>query len=300
VPFKAFLAADHVTPAGAGLTIPVQVSKNGGEFAGLATPANATSIGSGWYYVDLAVADTGTLGPLIVRGTEATIDPAEIVYEVVPATNAGFSSTPNAAADAPGGLPISDAGGLDMDSLVPTGAGTGAFTVAVTVKDEADTPLENVTVRYTTGVDTYTNTTNVDGVAVFNLDNATYVVAATRAGYFYAGTEHVVTDDDTLVIEMATVVVPTPEDPGQTMGHGVARDSQGIAESGVVVSFKLLSPTTGGQYAHGYISVTSGADGTYQILLVKNATYQMRRAGGPASWEPFTTTAADTFELPVI
>jgi hypothetical protein len=122
VPFKAFLAADHVTPAGAGLTIPVQVSKNGGEFADLATPANATSIGSGWYYVDLAVADTGTLGPLIVRGTEVTIDPAEIVYQVVPATNAGFSSTPNAAADAPGGLPISDAGGLDMDSLVPTGA----------------------------------------------------------------------------------------------------------------------------------------------------------------------------------
>jgi len=116
--FKAFLSSDHVTAAGAALTIPVQISKNGAGFANLATPANATSTGNGWYYIDLAAADTGTLGPLIVRGTEATIDPVELICEIVAATNAGFTALPAAAADAAGGLPISDAGGLDLDAVL--------------------------------------------------------------------------------------------------------------------------------------------------------------------------------------
>ena len=107
--FKAFLAADHVTAAGAALTIPVQISKNGGAFANLATPANATSVGNGWYYVDLAIADTGTLGPLVVRGTEGTIDPVELICEVVAATNAGFTALPAVAAGAASGLPLKDA-----------------------------------------------------------------------------------------------------------------------------------------------------------------------------------------------
>jgi hypothetical protein len=112
VVFKTFLAADHVTAGGEGLTVPVQVSKNGGDFANLATPANATHMNPhncGWYYIDLAAADTDTLGPLIVRGTEGTIDPVEVVFQVVAATNAGFSALPDAAPGANGGLPTVDA-----------------------------------------------------------------------------------------------------------------------------------------------------------------------------------------------
>jgi hypothetical protein len=68
---KAFLASDHVTPA-TGKTIPVVISKNGGAFGNPSAGAtNATVIGNGWYYVDLSTTDRGTLGPLIVRGTEA-------------------------------------------------------------------------------------------------------------------------------------------------------------------------------------------------------------------------------------
>ena len=110
--FKAFLAADHVTAADETLTIPVQISKNGGAFANLATPANATHMdphGSGWYYIQLAIADTDTLGPLVVRGTEGTIDPVELIYEVVAATNAGFTALPAVAAGAASGLPLKDA-----------------------------------------------------------------------------------------------------------------------------------------------------------------------------------------------
>ena len=82
VPFKVYLSADHVTAA-EGKTIAMQISKNGAAFTNLAAGAtNATETGSGWYYVDLAIADTDTLGPLVARGTEATIDPAEMLCEV--------------------------------------------------------------------------------------------------------------------------------------------------------------------------------------------------------------------------
>jgi hypothetical protein len=82
VVLKAFLASDHVTAA-AGLTVAVVISKNGAAFGNPAAGAtNATGISLGWYYVDLAAADFDTLGDLEVRGTEATIDPAERVFTV--------------------------------------------------------------------------------------------------------------------------------------------------------------------------------------------------------------------------
>jgi hypothetical protein len=104
VVFRAILASDHVTPA-TGKTIAVTISKNGGAFANPAAGAtNATAISSGFYYFDLGTGDTGTNGPLAWRGAEGTIDDAGDVFEVVNATNGGFSALPNAAAEAAGGL----------------------------------------------------------------------------------------------------------------------------------------------------------------------------------------------------
>jgi hypothetical protein len=39
---------------------------------------NATEIANGWYYVDLSTTDTGTAGPLIIRGTSSGVDDVEI------------------------------------------------------------------------------------------------------------------------------------------------------------------------------------------------------------------------------
>ncbi len=84
---KAYSSTDHSTP-GTGLTIPVKLSVNGGAFADPHTGAtNATEIANGWYYVDLDTTDTGTLGPLVVRGTEATIDDSEATFDVRPAVS---------------------------------------------------------------------------------------------------------------------------------------------------------------------------------------------------------------------
>jgi hypothetical protein len=120
VALKAYDSTDHIT-AKTGLTLAIVISLNGAAFGNPHIGAtNATAIGNGWYYVDLDTTDTGTEGPLIVRGTAAGADDVETRYQVVKATNGGWTGIPDAAADAPGGLPISDAGGLDLDTNFST------------------------------------------------------------------------------------------------------------------------------------------------------------------------------------
>ncbi len=152
MPLKAYLSSDHVSDA-ASKTIAIVISKNGAGFGNPnAGATNATEVGgagngNGWYYVDLDATDTGTLGPLIVRGTVATIDPVEIVYWVANQYNMGLSALPNVAADGAGGLPISDAGGLDVDAIKAitdkisfTGAGPYKVNSQIQGTDDIDFP----------------------------------------------------------------------------------------------------------------------------------------------------------------
>lgn len=82
VPLQAYLASDHVTPA-TGKTIAVTISKNGAAYGNPSAGAtNAVEIGSGSYYVDLSTTDTGTIGPVIVKGAEGTIDTIISMYDV--------------------------------------------------------------------------------------------------------------------------------------------------------------------------------------------------------------------------
>jgi len=86
---KAYLSTDHVTAA-TGKTIAVTISKNGAAFGNPSAGAtNATEIASGWYTVDLSTTDTGTLGPLLVRGTSSGVDDVELEYQVVDANSLG-------------------------------------------------------------------------------------------------------------------------------------------------------------------------------------------------------------------
>jgi len=87
----------------------------------------------GWYRLDLhdtVVANTG-MASLVVRGA-ASMAPVPIELQMVSfdpddGVRLGLTSLPNAAADAAGGLPISDAGGLDIDTKL---ANTNEVTVA--------------------------------------------------------------------------------------------------------------------------------------------------------------------------
>ncbi len=83
VPLQAYLAADHVTPAG-NVAIAVVLSKNGAAYGNSSAGAgNATFIGNGSFYFDITTTDTGTLGPLFVLGTSATLDNVVAIYNVV-------------------------------------------------------------------------------------------------------------------------------------------------------------------------------------------------------------------------
>src|SRR4051812_1504913 len=83
VPLQAVLTSDHVTPA-TGKTLAITISKNGAAYANPAAGAtNATEIGSGSYYVDLAAGDCNTLGPLTIKGTASATDTVFVQYDVV-------------------------------------------------------------------------------------------------------------------------------------------------------------------------------------------------------------------------
>lgn len=130
-------------------------------------------------------------------------------------TATGFA-TPTNVTDA-----VSAIRGSDNDTLktlsdqidgLSASTGSGARTVTITVND-GTTVLQNAKVRLTEGVNTYTGTTNVSGVVVFNVDDATYTVSITKSGYTYAGTTLIVDGAETRTYSMTVVSVTPPDDP---------------------------------------------------------------------------------------
>ena len=127
----------------------LQLSKNCGAALAKNESTNATHIYGGNYKVPLDATDTGALGTLELMCKISGALPIRKTFVVVPAniydsiisgtgvlhadiTQCGGSAVatgaiPNAAADAAGGLPISDAGGLDLDAKL---ANTNEITVA--------------------------------------------------------------------------------------------------------------------------------------------------------------------------
>jgi len=159
------------------------------------------------------------------------------------------------------------------------GAATGARLVTVTVTDGTD-PLENATVRFTEGVNTYAILTNVSGVATINLDDATYAVAVTKIGYAFTGTTLLVNGDKTPTYAMSAVTVTLPSDPNQATGVIRCYDELGVAKSGVVVSVvvKQGPGTAGLSYNNATWSVTSDVNGDASFVgLVRGATYRAYR-----------------------
>jgi hypothetical protein len=106
VVFKVFLASDHVTPA-TGKTVAITLSKAGAAFGNPAAGASsATEISGGWYKFALGTGDTNTIGDLVLVGTAALCDTADIVMTVglmdanieavnaIPITGSGTGGSP--------------------------------------------------------------------------------------------------------------------------------------------------------------------------------------------------------------
>lgn len=164
-------------------------------------------INDGWYRLDLpdAACAAGATGVQIggtVTGMVVLAPYIELVaYDPQDAVRLGLTALPNAAADAAGGLPISDAGGLDLDAILADTnelqtdwanggrldlivdatladtnevqlklAGTGAVTLASLTVDGATTLTGNVALA--AGLTITQSTLNAAGVSITGNGNS--------------------------------------------------------------------------------------------------------------------------------
>ena len=177
------------------------------------------------------------------------------------------------------------------------GSGTGARTVTITVND-GTTALQAANVRFTQGIESYVQSTNASGIATFNLDDATWTVSITKAGYSYAGTTLVVNGTEAQTYSMTAVTV-TPSDPGATTAYVTVRDSAGAAAPDITVQVEVMrfaNGTTGSGIDNPLATGTTDADGYVEFVgLPRLATYRVRI--GEGEW--FKGVTADAATTPM-
>lgn len=171
IPLQAYLASDHISPA-TGKTIAVTISKNGAAYGNPSGGAtNAVEIGSGSYYVDLSTTDTGTIGPLFILGTAATVDPINAIYNVVNANNGGLAALPDTAC-------------TTNASLLTSGTGTAQISAASGVVSADTTKLAGQTVTAAAGVTFPTSVASPTNITAGTITTATNLTNAPTAGDF--------------------------------------------------------------------------------------------------------------------
>jgi hypothetical protein len=146
------------------------------------------------------------------------------------------------------------------------GTGTGARTVTITV-DDGTNPLQNARVRVVNGAEDYVTSTNASGVAVFNLDDATWTVSISKPGYSFAGASLVVDGTETVTYSMTQVVI-TPSSVDKVTGYWTVLDETGTAAASVSITIKARQSTrasTGLVHDAAERTATSDANGLVQF-----------------------------------
>lgn len=169
------------------------------------------------------------------------------------------------------------------------GSGTGARTVTITVND-GTTALQNATVRMTEGASTFTALTNVSGVAVFNLDDATYTVGITKSGYTYAGTTLIVNGTETATYSMTVVSITPPSNPSLSAIVVLCLDAAGQPEASVAIDIRIVTVPSGSQniaYKGAKQTATSNVNGIAQFEVVQGSVCEWKR-GKADVWSSVT------------
>jgi hypothetical protein len=146
------------------------------------------------------------------------------------------------------------------------GTGTGARTVTITV-DDGTNPLQNARVRVVNGAEDYVTSTNASGVAVFNLDDATWTVSISKPGYSFAGASLVVDGTENVTYSMTQVVI-TPSSVDKVTGYWTVLDETGTAAASVAITIKARQSTrasTGLVHDAAERTATSDANGLVQF-----------------------------------
>jgi hypothetical protein len=159
--------------------------------------------------------------------------------------------------------------------------GSGARTVTITVTDGTN-PLASALVRITSGVNTFTSSTNGSGVVVFNLDDATWVVSITKSGYTYAGSSIVVDGTETATLAMTAIAFPVSP-AGQVTGYWYVYNVSGAVESGAVILVSSANPakgSTGLVLQDDSRTITADGNGLASVSnLFPGSSYKVKRQG---------------------
>jgi len=185
------------------------------------------------------------------------------------------------------------------------GSGTGARTVTITVNDGTN-PLQNAIVRLTEGANEFTARTNASGVTSppFNVDDATYTVSISKAGYSYSGTTLVVNGTETVTYSMTAISV-TPSTGNFTTAYLTVFGRDGAVSAGTTVRLQIVRLGTsysGAAYNGEIRSEVSGVDGVVQFLNVPKDSEILIWIGEKKtkSTTSVPSTAGSTFALPSI
>ena len=210
--------------------------------------------------------------------------------------------TPQQTADSLGltptsGTPASGSVYSTLGVLTAPSTGNGAWAATVTVTD-GTTPIQGATVRFTKGAETWSGTTDVNGLLAFSLDNGSYGVTITGRGYSYTPTTRVINGANVPFAEVMTVINITPSDAPLTTAYTTIVDGQGTALPNTTVTLQMttLPRTAGVGYQPIDITAISDSNGLVQVPLLRRAGYKIRGATG--SWTPFTTKSDNTFAIP--
>ena len=174
------------------------------------------------------------------------------------------------------------------------GAGTGARTVTITVND-GTTALQNAVVRLTEGVNTFRALTNASGVAVFNLDDATYTVAVTKSGYTYAGTTLVVDGTETQTYSMTAISITPPDNPDLSAIVVTCLGTDFEIESGITIDLRiktLPNGSTNTAYPGLKQTATSNVNGIATLYAPKGSVCEWKR-GRADVWNEITVGTGD-------
>ncbi len=172
-------------------------------------------------------------------------------------------------------------------------AGSGARTVTVTVNETGGSPIQNARVRVTLGAESYLQETDASGQVSYAIDDGTWAVVITRAGYSFTPTTLVVSDDDSVTFQMTQEAVPSAAAPGTTNAYFYAYDEQG-AVAGVVCEATIdkIPSGSGTVFIPTVNSGTSSVTGLFQFPAYKGGKYTIRLRSVEYEIE-IPTTASD-------
>jgi hypothetical protein len=214
--------------------------------------------------------------------------------------NAAKSAASQMSVDA---LPATLSAAHGSGSWESVDSGDGGNAVLVTVQDDEDEPIAGAVVRLSRGGISYRADADEAGIAEFGVnEEGTYSIVVSRPGFAgHVDTLEVAGAETEELVVMAQQAIPAPTLPGQIVCYGVTLTAGGELEGGVDIVIELLAPGPAGVYSRAMVEVTSSeADGQFSVELARESTYQIRRALGRRGWVQFTTTDADSMELPAV